>query len=420
MKGLRCSDDPVCTGWQLRNDSQRRINTSFWDFDPYLDLFPIFRWVDVADAPLSAIVKFPYSKEMGGSDGAEQRWWLAACTFTSRWTPSVVTAQAHRSNMVEGNITQDSSWELHDELYSNGNWINVSSAWARSIDVGANSTSVSWRFAEEVERRPANHSVPLTALDSILSSTLVNFTTLNTRSTKRNDFTLRSEAFNAKDQMKRYIESLSSTLLVDAISRYDYSASGIVVVLEDTPHRLVFSMPATGDKHFDIFTITQPNATCALWESDQQPAKCSYSLESIRQNFLHDYTPWNFTVEQYGYGSGTPSGTLDFAFAMVCLYLAMMTTYFLSWLAETALCWLFNDHHVRSRSKYYRISGWSDLQDLVLFSLNSSVSDTSTRAGTGVKSPSHVWKERAMVRVKDSSKDLELVLNDNGNSKCAL
>ncbi|KAI4592065.1 hypothetical protein KJ359_011940 [Pestalotiopsis sp. 9143b] len=117
-------------------------------------------------------------------------------------------------------------------------------------------------------------------------------------------------------------------------------------------------------------------------------------------------------AERYGYGSGQRRRTLDFAVAMMCIYLGTVLVYGL----VIGVLSVLESLHVRlwgGPVRVLSVVSWSDLQDLVLLALRTPSPRDPDLAdvGAGVTSD-QVWKKTVKVRADDGD-SVQLVLGDS-------
>jgi hypothetical protein len=415
VEGFECLGDTTCNRWKEAGQSDRLIDSQYWDHDPTEQLYPLFRWINVGDGPLSAAVKLPYivyeldDPVTDETAPSAQGWWFSVCTFVPHWVSSSVSLPIRRTNVVESNTSFINSNMKLTQLpdYTDSNMIQIDHEFAELINFPVNDT-----WAARVNARDWNSDdiVPLSvgAVDSLLSS-MINYDGANV-SFWRNIFQYRQDSTHVFSE----VEKVLGLDLVNAISMTTAKSADPYLIKEKTADSITILYPSgINPSSFDPTTLTRGNGSCpVISTSEDNGAFCLLGYDSIDQ-VLAEFEAedvWTFTLDQFGFGAGMPSPTLTFAMFILYFYLAMVFSFFLG----LFLFWIFIFKMSAFRDGGRQpvcVAGWDDLQDLLALAWKSKCPDGLVNTGAGVKSFSDVWKKHAIVRVT-AGDNLELVIQD--------
>ncbi|ETS86732.1 hypothetical protein PFICI_00560 [Pestalotiopsis fici W106-1] len=422
LDGLDCLGDTACNSWKEFDQTDRQVDSQYWDFDPEANMFPIFRWINTTDGLLSAMVKIPYTAygppdpDTGLVEPIGQRWWASVCTFIPHWVSSSISLPIRRTNTVETVASNaGDGWNLG--IFSDleeSVMITIEHEWADMLNIPVNDTVAAlWKDPDwDAAKDP-----PLTIgiLDSLLGPTIEsdegNPGYLSTGFQYREDSSTQSSN----------IEKVLSLVLVNALSHATTLSSAPYVITQQTPDllELLYISPVNPTGYVPT-RLDRGNGSCPVISSSEEGDTFCLSgyddFDQITAEFAA-YQSWTFTIDEFGYGAGVPSQTLTFALFVVYTYLAVVFTYLLGLLLYCKIIpRMFSFREQMDRP--VQVAGWDDLQDIVALSWKSRCPDELQNTGAGVGSFSKVWKSRAMVRVT-SGRNLELVINDPGEMERA-
>ncbi|ETS73820.1 hypothetical protein PFICI_14766 [Pestalotiopsis fici W106-1] len=407
--GLACFDDGLCSSWLDLPASARELDSSDWDFDPDVGKLVDFKWVDMPQAPLSAIFRVPKNVTRQSPTAKEWErsnttlWNIGACSLVTRWAHSSAKAVLGQSYIIESNVTDAGVLSINEttlfQAGASGMPILVQPSWANLLSFGFGNDTKQSRYTDRAQ------TVELNAMETFLVQLL---------SITESDGWMQLLATNG-EFLTSSVESMLSLLLADGISRSTMSAtqdrvyiaahveeeeSLVAVINLDEANNLISahrfsdtvsaSTIATGGRQdrlrpllsalsynsgasgFTKVSLSVGNATCPTvmaqdGTSDQQAAQCNaWSFgEYLRGLEADTSTPWSFVSEQYGYGSGRSSSTVTFALVMVCLYSAVVFLHATQVLISTIVDVYARKDIPGRNSLLKEMSNWSDIQDLI-------------------------------------------------------
>ncbi|KAF6822961.1 hypothetical protein CPLU01_11714 [Colletotrichum plurivorum] len=131
---------------------------------------------------------------------------------------------------------------------------------------------------------------------------------------------------------------------------------------------------------------------------------------------LNSSLPIDFEVERYGYGSGQTGRTVDFALAIMSIYLAVVAVY----ATAVGIRHVLEFFHFSRPGRPVRLLSvipWSDLQDLIVLALKTSppTNPNLMDSGAGVSSD-RAWENVVRARTDDEL-NVQLVLDDRKRTK---
>lgn len=132
---------------------------------------------------------------------------------------------------------------------------------------------------------------------------------------------------------------------------------------------------------------------------------------AISKHLLDRALPIDFEVERYGYGSGQEGPTVNFALAIMSIYLAVVVVYAAA-VGVRHVLEFFHFSRPRRPVRLLSVIPWSDLQDLIVLALktpppsNPNLMDS----GAGISSD-RAWETVVRARTDDEL-NVQLVLDD--------
>jgi hypothetical protein len=409
MEGVECFNNTVCNGWKELSQANRQIQSQYWDYDPTAQVYPIFSWIDLADGPLTAFVKLPYRKLSDAPVDDEkgyQSWWFSVCTFVPYWTPSTMSLDISRTNVVEATTPYIDSGFASGELPGAmaDKMIRLEREWVDLINIPVNDSRAA-RYASMSYDDPVA-PLKIGAIESLLSNLF--WPTILPPDGVPYLLTSAFDYGNNTVGLASGMEKILGLILVNALSLSTstmISANPFVILERDHDSWTLLYPSAINPKGFDPTRLTRGNESClVLSVSEDQGAYClnDYGPFDKTVGDLEQNAAWNFTLDRFGYGSGIQSPTLTFAMSMVYSYLTVLLAYLVGLLAYC---------RATTRDLPVRIASWDDLQDIVALTWKSRSPEELNNTGAGIKPFSDIWKKRALVRVT-AGNNLELVIGD--------
>lgn len=361
--GLNCFDDSSCTEWQNRRGESAFIDPRYWSYDPNTTTSPHFEWhkytKDNKVMPLSAVFKLPrsmnythvngtgYWNENATLTGDRQQWWLGACSFVSRWVPSVSTTDAGGSEVLKSGLT-DVGGRINDtllELASKGKLLQVTSDWAGLLSYES-SLMVGLLSGTGYESDPEAFNAMQALLDTLVDPFI---------QTDRSGGPSMVDTTGDKDKIIASLEMILGLYLTEAISRSTLSGTQKPALIGRPGRKkeLYLFSKSEGAGNGSVTIITEGNTTCGSIASERLPEDPgTWNVECVDESFTSmldeltrpndtSYSSWEFIIERFGYGSGSPtahvSATTIFAMTIVSLYLFSVTAYVSSCLTTACL-----------------------------------------------------------------------------------
>jgi hypothetical protein len=435
MEQVECYDDDECRRWKALTPGQRLVDLQLFDHEPKAPNIS-FKFVETPGA-LAAVFTVPYltypdwrnlSRINDLSQGAAtQGYMVTACSFVSRWVPSTLSAELSQTRLMTSNVSDPAVFSpVNGTLppQALGAPIKVTKEWADFLDF-----NISGLYTDADNAVAAKGQGAM----SNLLHTLV-------YCGSRNDSHLCTFGLdlNARDAVSvpRVAEKLLGMAVADGLSRVGLvtnrgASHGLPEVVEELSEQRiswrylvsVWWYPGSGLVRNCSFVPNPDEKSVAA--GMHSVYRCMHNGTTYSNPYkdtmaeakaeFESYHRFGMDVARYGYGSGAPSPTLNFALAVVGLYIATVVVYVLASLG--IMVWeTFGRQGLGMASRVRGISGWDDVQDLVALAWKSRAPVELENVGAGVRSWSRVWKEVAVVRVNEYD-CLELVLEREGEGE---
>ncbi|KAL0943411.1 uncharacterized protein CTRU02_201297 [Colletotrichum truncatum] len=176
--------------------------------------------------------------------------------------------------------------------------------------------------------------------------------------------------------------------LTDGLARSTFEHQSTQLVLNKTEDRQLtyIKLNERYGVRGGIHTLTTLNSTFYRETWRGQTTDHNGTIAKFRQR-LENFTHIHIVAERHGYGSGHERRTLQWAQAIMGIYLGIVVIY-ASWVGILTLVDILTSESSRSQPRILSIIPWSDLQDLVLLALRTPVPNDwgLADAGAGVSS----------------------------------
>jgi len=168
-------------------------------------------------------------------------------------------------------------------------------------------------------------------------------------------------------------------------------ALSLAVVASNATTDMVVNTGAYFGLELNAYLYDWSNGTVVIRDLDEKEVGTwNGTAQELKEYFRPGVTSFEFSVEKYGFGSGKPGPTMDFAIAVVCVYFDMIAGYFF---------------YVAALS-YYRwpeaiptIVGWGDIQNMLFLAWNSKPSEK--LAGVSVEAKGiKIFRYEVMIRAE--------------------
>ncbi|KAK7928341.1 hypothetical protein PG985_005339 [Apiospora marii] len=363
-QGLNCMGNREC---ETRRAAPRKFvpATSKFNNASYSDVTDLF-----LDIPISTVVYLSgqTSKQQGVRD--EDNVYL--CSAVASWIPANYTFDPIKTNVLESSLQENKTMlGVGDNESSTGIMVSFTISWLRLLNP--------W-----IDPRKDNEWSVLAALTS-------NFET----------FTDIPDQLSAVEQKEK--KTARNILLATAIGGYLTEAlartctTGMTVVNLSRDDTTLSYAKLDWQRQSFVSTISAHNSTHVSNNATGKTYR--KDLEQLERDFLNKSLPIELTAERYGYGTGQPRKTLQFAQVMLAMYLGAVSLYAAAIAVGHVLDILRDDANLARH-------------DNLLFLTLKTLAPTSgdlVDAGAGVTS-SGIWKKIARVRA-DYRDHVQLVMD---------
>lgn len=343
-----------------------------------------------------ALATIPYRN--GTSIGA----WVLPCTMIAHWVPASLSISPGDTDLVQSNVTDalgDVYWE---NSITTGTLIKIKSDW---LDYLVTAINITLPDGTIQRIRPLGRLFePLLSPVESANETLLVFEPGHLQPTEN--------IFEQHPSLKRalvYVQKISGAILTEGLARVA-SASHSYVVYEHNDTAVVLA-DIGARWHVENRTLDWSNGTAVDTGADPLgnkllPDEQARTPQELLEGLQTQLTRFDFEAERYGYGSGKVGPSMDFALAVVYIYLIIVGAYFL---------------HVMVVSRLWRkqdvptIVAWGDVADLLLLAWNSKPSPHRWLSQSSVEvANSNAWRVAVGIRAETATGRTQLATSNDG------
>lgn len=388
---LNCFNDKDCERTQGDNITYDKtlLKQDKWDNDSVVRQF-----LAPNNSPVVLI-----DGQIPDSSSGEPRHALYLCNLLASWVPSNFVVDPRVSDALQSSFSHDS---VMQDFYRNNTQKDIknlrfSKAWFEALNPTwneGNTTGITalWRLVQNFyskENLNGTNRATLSFIDPHENATDANYTA--------------AEIFLAK---------VFGVYLTDGLARSTYEHQTTQLILNNTgDDQLTYiNLDEQYGVRGGVHNLTSHNSTFYRDTWRGQTIDHKGNISQVRKD-LETYLPIDIVADRYGYGSGQKRRTLQWAQAMMGIYLGIVVVY-ASWVGVMSVVDIFSSESSRGRTRVLSIIPWSDLQDLILLALRSPVPGERdlADAGAGVSS-TRVWQTTVRAAADDDL-NAHLVLGD--------
>ena len=384
------------------------VDPALWNSTPPLNTN--FTWIDLTEykdipsqygrASLGALVNLPFVVNDVEQSDNEQASFLLPCTIDARWASVQISYDPINSDLIESNITNPSNFSLQQALSSFGNDslstqqsvlgisdpIAIDKAWADMFDLPGVIASIN-----------DNQNLSTTMMQALFLQFIVSHTTAagSSPSTPNgSELNYFYPPFVGGNQYPYYglavcntVETILSMVIAEGLSRSIFNSVSTYLITNDDPNNM------------SMILLDAPDSKMLKW----------WSLFPADRSQLALWTPFNFTIERYGYGySYINSLTVKLGLAVLLIYVAIVVLYFIYSL------WFWGLYHSKGERRGWLSEAWGDIGELLALALVSPEANPRRAlgaVGAGVEKRA-TWRKMVRIDALRENK-LALVVDEN-------
>ncbi|KAK4031215.1 hypothetical protein C8A01DRAFT_42302 [Parachaetomium inaequale] len=296
--------------------------------------------------PLVAAATFPYRN--GSSVGVLR----FACTMMAHWMPATFSVSPAENDLVQSNVTDLISnavadfYHLDLSTISVGPAIRIEEDWVEKYLLPKVNVTGPQGTTELTPLRVIFD--PLLMQDSVVLEDGTEVRVLAAAGDQGSDNS--SENYMALGRARAHVQKVFTGIVTEGLARYASGAESYVV------------------RSYNDTAVVMSNIG-----TEHETRDGTVGVEFFDR--LSTLTRFKFEVEKYGYGSGKVGPTLNFALAVIYIYLIVVGSYFLYAMVVSKL-WL--------KSDVPTVGPWNDVAELLLLAWNSKSSPALSRSSVAV------------------------------------
>ncbi|KAK1990341.1 hypothetical protein LX36DRAFT_648013 [Colletotrichum falcatum] len=387
---FNCFQDDECLNFQ-RNPLQ--FNNSWLkdpDYDVNVSISTNF-WMEKTSSSIILL-----NGQIPNHSSGDSKDIVFLCSLMASWAPSDYSVDAKVSDVLQSSLSNDVAMqELYRKNYThNVHTLRFFRPWFEALNPRWNTSATSTMALIQLVR-------------TFSSMEQHNGTLLPVLAPVRSDNKTAAEIFLSK---------VFGVYLTEGLARSTsrYKRTSVVLTNSTKEFKYVYLNEQHGFRGGEI-KLTRLNSTFvrATWRGKDTDVEGT--LEDFKTSFQNDL-PIYIAAERHGYGSGQQRRTLNWAQAMMGIYLGTVAIYALG-VGVMSVLEFFEYETGGVRVRVLSIRPWSDLQDLMILALKTPAPDDGdlADAGAGVSS-SKVWEKIVRAREGDE-RNAQLVLEETKNTR---